>query len=136
MSYGVVASKTGHVQVEAVIPEEQRSYDRTREKYRPPVTTVWAAGRLTLTSLHLSFVPTRTSRGVPPVSIALSDILNVEATPGRVNKVVSFRTADRVVHARVTGAMAFAKQVAISAEAARKRTAGQAIRSRSTEAAG
>lgn len=136
MSYGVVASKTGHVQVEAVIPEAQRSYDRTREKYRPPVATVWSAGRLTLTALHLSFVPTRSSGGVPPVTLTLSDILTVEATPGRVNKVVSFRTADRVVHARVSGAMAFAKQVAISAEAARKRNVGQAIRSQSTESAG
>ena len=136
MSYGVVASKTGHVQVEAIIPEAQRSYDRTREKYRPPVATVWSAGRLTLTALHLSFVPTRTSAGVPPVTIALYDILSVEATPGRVNKVVSFRTTELVLHARVGGAMAFAKQVAVTAESARKRNVGQQIKKKSTESAG
>jgi len=121
MSYGVVGSKVASVQVERPVPVEQQGYDAARARFRPPVASGWANGRLTLTALHLSFVPARRSAEVSAMTLALVDVVAVEATPGRVNKVISFRTADLVVHARVTGAMAFAKQVAVAAEAARKR---------------
>ncbi|CAN5382202.1 hypothetical protein BH09ACT12_BH09ACT12_33050 [soil metagenome] len=128
MSYGVVASKAASVQVELVVPEERRGYDRARERFRAPEATPWGSGRLTLTALHLSFVPNRPTGGVRPLTLALSDVVAVEATPGRMNKTISFRTTEMVLHARVTGAMAFAKQVAIAAEAARKRHANEAAR--------
>lgn len=121
MSYGVVGSKAANVQVERPVPAEQRGHDAVRERFRPPVATPWINGRLTLTALHLSFVPTRRSSNAGALTLSLVDIVGVEATPGRINKVISFRTADLVVHARVTGAMAFAKQVAVAAEAARRR---------------
>ncbi|MBU1803395.1 MAG: hypothetical protein KKA97_14415 [Actinobacteria bacterium] len=132
MSYGVVATKSGQVQVETIVPQEERSYDRARERFRAPVAGPWAAGRLTLTGLHLSFMPTRSGRGVQALTISLADILSVEASPGRINKVVSFRTETMLVHARVSGAMAFAKRVAISVEATRRRAAATAAREQST----
>ncbi|MAS55085.1 MAG: hypothetical protein OSB43_15545 [Nocardioides sp.] len=131
MSYGVVATKSGQVQVETIVSPGERSYDRARERFRAPVAGPWAAGRLTLTGLHLAFMPTRSGRGVRSMTINLADITSVEASPGRLSKTVSFRTETMVVHARVNGAMAFAKRVAISVEATRRRGAANAAREQS-----
>lgn len=121
MSYGVMASKSASVQLERTTPTEKRGYDRARERFLAPEATPWSAGRLTLTALHLSFMPNRPSPGVKALTLDLADIIAVEASPGRLNKTVSFRTTDLVLHARVTGAMAFAKRVAISVESSRGR---------------
>lgn len=111
MSYGVLASKVGHVRVERLETATNRA----------PLTAPWSAGRVTLTALHLNFNPTRAAQGVTALTVALCDVETVGTSSGRIRKVVSVRTADLVVQARVAGAAAFAKQVATSAEAARKR---------------
>ncbi len=86
----------------------------------------WGTGRLTLTALHLNFVPASTAPGVRPLSIRLTDIESVETNQDRFHKVVTIRTAERVVNARVSGASAFAQRLAVSVEADRRRAAVQA----------
>ena len=115
MSYGVVAWKVGNVRVEDL---------RTPASKDAPRVTPWGAGRLALTALHLTFVPARAGSGVGPLTLALTDIVAVQTSTGHLHRIVSFRTADTVVHTRVPGASAFARRVSLSVEAARKRQSG------------
>jgi hypothetical protein len=117
MSYGVVASKPAQVRVDPPLAPVEGD-----ARVRSP----WASGRLTLTSLHLTFVPTRTSPGVPALTIDLASIVEVDSSSERGHKTVHVRTADLVLHARVTGAVAFAKRLGTSVEAARRRGGGPA----------
>lgn len=116
MSYGVVASKIGSVRVEGLPAPADDPADETAA-----VSSPWAAGRITLTSLHLTFVPTHGSSGVGPLTVALADIVSADASSGHLHRVATFRTATVAVHARVPGAAAFAERVSLSVEGARKR---------------
>ncbi len=115
MSYGVVAWKVGNVRVEDL---------RAPASATSPHVTPWGPGRLALTALHLTFVPARADSGVGPLTLALADIVAVQTSSGHLHRIVSFRTADTVVHTRVPGASAFARRVSLSVEAARKRQSG------------
>lgn len=117
MSYGVVAWKVGNVRVERLHADGARS-----------TPGPWAQGRLALTTLHLSFVPSHNDSGVDPMTLALSDIVAVEISSGRLHRVVSFRTAHVVVHTRVPGGAAFARRVEQSVAAAHKRLRGSSTR--------
>jgi hypothetical protein len=112
MSYGVVASKAAELRVEHL--------DR-------PDTGTWGKGRLTLTSLHLSFVPTRSAAGAPALTIDLGDVLSVDTTTRRGHRTVHVRTPTVVLHARVTGATAFARRVTTSVEATRRRAVAEPV---------
>lgn len=118
MSYGVVASKPAQVRVTSSVTPDGGDTAQVRSP--------WASGRLTLTSLHLSFVPTQTSPGVPALTIDLASIAAVDSGSQRGHKTVQVHTPDLVLHARVTGAAAFAKRLAASVEATRRRGAGSA----------
>ena len=118
MSYGVLASKFGHVQV-----EQRLSRDQPAPTSPTAGVTPWGAGKVTLTWLHLTFNPSSRAHGVAPLTIALSDIQAVETSKGRLHRTVSVRTPELVLKARVSGARDFAKQVSVSAASARKRQA-------------
>lgn len=112
-SYGVVASKPTEIRVVPVGPSRSAAPERGD----------WTAGRLTLTTLNLSFVPSGTSPAVLALTVRLEDVLSVESSPGRLRRTVIVRTDTVVLHARVTGPAAFAKRVATSVEACRRRNA-------------
>lgn len=145
MSYGVIASKAAQVQVDQVgatggvlgapgasgrAGADDHSPSRGRRRARATEPALWGSGRLTLTSLHLTFVPASGSSGVHALTIALADIVAIETSgggrggPGAPRgKVILFRTADVVLRARLAGASSFARQVATSVESNRKRSA-------------
>ena len=126
MSYGVVASKAAEVQVESV-QAPGADVDAS------PSPTVWGSGRLTLTSLHLTFVPTRTSPGVPALTLDLGDVLAVDVGTTRGHRTVHVRTATVALHARVTGAAAFARRVQTSVDANRRRAAPELAAERASD---
>lgn len=120
MSYGVVASKVGNVRVEGLRASAEEAH---------ATSSPWAQGRIALTALHLTFVPTHRASGVGPLTLVLSDIIAVETSSSHLHRVVSFRTAEVVVHTRVPGATAFARRVALSVDAAHKRQNSSSSRS-------
>ena len=126
MSYGVMASKAAQVQVDEVTPAgptddltdgptdgptdgstdgsldaavEAVAQRRWRARRNGPA--LWGSGRLTLTSLHLTFVPASGSSGVPALTLVLADIIAIEGATGRGNKSVTFRT-DEVAKIAIT----------------------------------
>lgn len=119
LSYGVVASKPAQVQVRWLTPTDRRS---VAPADRPEVSP-WGSGRLTLTSLHLTFVPTSASLGVPALTVPLDDVHHVEMGHGRARKTITVTTRDLELHVRVTAPAAFAKRVSTSVEARRRRSA-------------
>ncbi|WP_323791798.1 hypothetical protein [Nocardioides sp.] len=133
MSYGVMASKAAQVQVDQVKSADQvdpsvgqtvaRTAAQARRRSRRDEPALWGSGRLTLTSLHLTFVPASGSSGVPALTLALADIIAIESGAGRGHKTIAFRTDDVVLRARLAGSTAFARQVATSVESNRKRSA-------------
>ena len=131
MSYGVMASKAAHVQVDQVTPDgavdgpDDSPAEQSRWRARRSSPALWGSGRLTLTSLHLTFVPASGSSGVPALTLALADIIAIEGATGRGNKSVTFRTDDVVLRAQLAGATAFARQVVTSVESNRKRSAAR-----------
>jgi hypothetical protein len=112
MSYGVVGSKSAHVLVETTTGIGGTEADRALDAFQNGYGGVWVAGRLTLTRLHLSFVPTRPGRGLPVTELHLRDITGVEITSGRVARVIGVRTERHVLRIRTTGAPTFAQAVA------------------------
>ncbi len=129
MSYGVIASKAAQVQVDQVRPTDAHDTPSGRQRRwaRAEEPALWGSGRLTLTSLHLTFVPASGSSGVHALTIALADIVAIENSGGRGRRTVVFRTDDVVLHARLTGASSFARQVATSVESNRKRSAAHPL---------
>lgn len=137
MSYGVIASKAAQVQVDQMGPADgapgtagaagvdERSPSRGRRRARAAEPALWGSGRLTLTSLHLTFVPASGSSGVPALTVALADIVAIESSGrgGLGPHAIVFRTDHVVLRARLTGASSFARQVATSVESNRKRSA-------------
>ncbi|MEI5673347.1 MULTISPECIES: hypothetical protein [unclassified Nocardioides] len=120
MSYGVIGSKSAHLLVETTAgaggSEADLALDRLQERYG----AVWIAGRITLTRLHLGFVPTRLGRGLAITELHLRDVTSVEIGGGRVSRVVGIGTARHVVRVRTTGAQQFAQAVAQGAEDVRR----------------
>jgi hypothetical protein len=120
MSYGVVGSKSAHVLVELTTGTGGTDADRVLDDFQSGHGAVWVAGRITLTRLHLTFVPTRPVRGLGITELHLRDIAGVEIGGGLVSKVIGIRTARHVVRLRTGGAPVFAQAVASAAETARK----------------
>lgn len=112
MSYGVLVSKTGHLLVETTGAGGDSGTDAALDRFQLLWGGAWVAGRLTLTRLHLTYVPNRAGRGMPMMNLDLRDITAVELGGGRVSKVVGLRTARHVVHLKCLGAPALASQLA------------------------
>lgn len=120
MSYGVVAHKPVHLKVEPIAQERGPGYDPRRERYQRQPVTLWTAGRITLTHLSLTYVPTGRQRGDSHFTLALRDIEAVEASGRGLNRVITLRTQEALIHFKATGAMGLATQIAQLAEQARK----------------
>jgi hypothetical protein len=112
MSYGVLVSKTGHLLVETTSGAGRADTDETLDRFQAVWGAAWVPGRLTLTKLHLTFVPHRAGRGMAMLDINLRDITAVELGGGRVSKMMGLRTPRHVVRLRCLGVPALATQVA------------------------
>lgn len=118
MSYGVLTSKTGHLLVETTTATGTTASDAALDRFQTVWGSTWVAGRLTLTTLHLTFVPTRVARGAAMLTLDLREVTAVELGGGRVSRVVGVRTAGHVTRLRCHGAPALSQQVADLAVAA------------------
>lgn len=127
MSYGVIASKTGQMSVERIDgdadPEgpgsvENTDSDVTLDRFQSVWGTVWVPGRLTLTKLHLNFIPRRGGRGMAMMDINLRDVRAVELSGGRMSRQIGLRTAHHLARIRIMGAPGLATQIAELAKVA------------------
>lgn len=122
MSYGVLVSKTGHVMVETTGgPTGGTDSDAALDRFQAAWGAAWVPGRLTLTSLHLNYVPHRAGPGLSMMDLALRDVTAVELSGGRVSRTMGLRTASHVLHVRCLGAPALAQQVAGALDQLRRR---------------
>ncbi len=112
MSYGVLVSKTGHLMVETTGAGGNSDSDAALDRFQLLWGGAWVPGRLTLTKLHLNYIPNRAGRGMAMLNIDLRDLTGVELAGGRVSKVAGLRTARHVVRLRCLGAPALATQIA------------------------
>ncbi|GAB2775852.1 hypothetical protein GCM10027020_31360 [Nocardioides salsibiostraticola] len=143
MSYGVIASKTGQMSVESIdgdadpegpgSPYSPDSADQTGsngatdsdvtlDRFQSVWGTVWVPGRLTLTKLHLNFIPSRGGRGMAMMDINLRDVRAVELSGGRMSRQIGLRTGRHLARIRIMGAPGLAAQIAELAEAAGQAT--------------
>ena len=120
MSYGVIASKTAHLMVETTSGVGGVESDHALDRFQALWGAAWVPGRLTLTKLHVNFIPNRAGRGMAMLDLNLRDIAVVEIGGGRVSKVIGLRTPTHVVHVRLLGAVTMATQFAELAEAAKR----------------
>jgi hypothetical protein len=120
MSYGVLVSKTGHLLVETTSGSGGGESDEILDRFQTVWGATWVPGRLTLTRLHLTFVPHRAGKGMVMLNINLRDVTAVELSGGRVSKVMGLRTPRHVARIRCLGAPALATQVAELAEDLRR----------------
>ena len=119
MSYGVVGSKSGHLLVETLTGSGGTPSDAAFDCFQSVWGATWVPGRLTLTALHLTFMPHRVGRGSAMLKINLRDLTGVELGAGVVQRTVGLRTPGHVGRLRCLGAPGLAEQVAALAEAAR-----------------
>ena len=119
MSYGVVGSKSGHLLVETLNGSGGTPSDAAFDRFQSVWGATWVPGRLTLTALHLTFMPNRVGRGSAMLKIDLRDLTGVELGAGVVQRTVGLRTPGHVGRLRCLGAPGLAEQVAALAEAAR-----------------
>lgn len=120
MSYGVLTTKSGQLLVETRRLGEGDRTETDLARFVDRRGRAWSPGRLTLTRLHLSFVPGSGSRGAPMLNVDLAAVEAVEIGEGRVTRVVGVRTATHLLQFRCTGAPSFAQAVATAAEDARR----------------
>ncbi len=111
MPYGVLFSKSGQVLVESVDGTSAVGSDVTLDRFRTMWGAMWVPGRLTLTKLHLNFIPHRAGRGMAMMDINLREVTKVEVSAKRFAKVVSIRTSGHVVRIRCSNAAQLAHQV-------------------------
>lgn len=122
MSYGVLASKNGQLMVEATAPGDGGATGAALAKLVDRLGRSWAAGRITVTRLNLSFLPATAARTAPTFTIALSDVESVEITGGRMTRVVGVVTATHTIRFKTSGAgaQAFAQAIATAAHDLRR----------------
>jgi hypothetical protein len=120
MSYGVMASKTGQLMVETTSGVGGSDSDAAFDKFQTVWGATWVAGRLTVTKLHLTFMPNRVGRGAGILKLNVTDLTGVEIGGGVVQKTIGLRTATHVGRLRCIGAPALAQQIADAMEAAKR----------------
>ena len=121
MSYGVLGSKSGHLLVETLtgLGEATRG-DDALARFQVAWGATWVPGRLTLTALHLTFIPNRVGHGAGMLTLDLGALTGVTLGAGHLQRTVGLRTARHVARFRCLGAPALAEQVAQLADAARQ----------------
>lgn len=120
MSYGVIASKTGQLMVETLTGANGTDSDVALDRFETMWGAMWVPGRITLTKLHLNYIPNRAGRGMAMMDLSLRDISAVELGGGRVTKTIGLRTPRHVVRFRCLGAPALATQIAEAVEAIKR----------------
>ncbi len=128
MSYGVIASKSATVMVETTSGLAGSDSDAVLDRFESIWGSAKVSGRLTLTRLHLNFIPARAGRGMAMMDLDLRDILQVELAGGRTSRVVGLRTRTHLVQVRALGAGPLAREVAALAESAKERPSRQTFR--------
>ncbi len=121
MSYGVLASKSATMMVETTSGVGGTTSDVALDRFQDIWGAAWVQGRLTVTRLHVNFIPHHAGRGMAMLDLDLRDIAGVELSGGRVSKVMGLRTATHLVHLRALGVAGLATELAALADAARKR---------------
>ena len=111
MAYGVLFSKSGQVLVESSDAASAGGSDITLNRFRTMWGAMWVPGRLTLTKLHLNFIPHRAGRGMAMMDINLREVTGVEISAKRLSKVVSITTPGHVVRVRCSGGSQLASQI-------------------------
>lgn len=111
MSYGVLASRSASLLVEATGPAGGGEADVALDRFSDVWGGAWVPGRLTLTRLHVSFVPHRSGRGTAMLDLGVRELTGVEVGSGLVQKVLVLRTARHVASFRCLGAPALAALV-------------------------
>ncbi|MDN4161244.1 hypothetical protein [Nocardioides abyssi] len=112
MSYGVLASRSATLLVEATGVAGGGEADAALDRFHEVWGGAWVPGRLTLTRLHVSFIPHRSGRGTAMLDLAVRELAGVEVGAGLVQKVLRVRTTRHVVSFRCLGAPALAQLVA------------------------
>lgn len=120
MSYGVLASKSATVMVETTSGVRGSDSDTVLDRFESIWGPTRVSGRLTLTRLHVNFIPARAGRGMAMMDLDLRDVLQVEITGGRFSKVMGLRTSTHLVHVQSRSADSMASEIARLAEAAKK----------------
>lgn len=125
MSYGLIASKSTSVMVKShattvVDPaDDDGSAEAMFDRFLTTWGAIWVPGRLSLTSLRLTFVPQRLRAGTARFEVHLREVTGVEISEGVLTRTVTVRTPTHVLYVRLTarGAATFAGQVAVAREA-------------------
>lgn len=114
MSYGVLVSKTGQVLVETLSGSGDGAgdSDAALDSFQAAWGAMWVPGRLTLTKLHLTFVPSRAGRGMAMTDIKLREVTGVDVSGGRTTATIAIRTHGHVTRIRAFGARALAEEIA------------------------
>lgn len=120
MSYGVLGSKNGHLLVETTTGAVGGASDAAYDRFQTAWGATWVPGRLTLTALHLTFMPNRVGRGSAMLKLDLRDLVGIELGGSGLSRTVGLRTAGHVGRLRCHGAPALAEQVAALAAEARR----------------
>jgi len=106
MSYGTLLTRTAHVRVE---PTGRPQPASPLHRFEQTWNGIWVSGRVSLTSLTLTFIPHRLGPQVKPLRWTMRDITSVELTPGRVQRAVGVRTDGHVTWIRTLGAAGLAE---------------------------
>jgi hypothetical protein len=123
MSYGVIASKAGHLSVEDALPRGSRGAPPDAvDRFRATWGGMWVPGRLTLTSLHLTFVPHSTGKGVRMMEVNVADISGADLSPGMVSKTITLRVPRHELRFRCLGAQGLAQHILAAAGASQERS--------------
>lgn len=111
MSFGVLVSKPGQVLVETVDGSGDGDSDLALDRFQAAWGAMWVPGRLTLTRLHLTFIPNRAGRGMAMTDFDLREVTGVELVRGGGSTIV-LRTPRHITRLRCLGAAGVARQVA------------------------
>lgn len=113
MSYGVLASKSGQLCVDELRSNPGLGAPPGElDRFRALWGATWVNGRLTLTSLHLTFVPHAMVKGVRMLQLGLRDVSDVEISEGRISRTVTVCLPQGAVHFRCLGAATLAELIA------------------------
>ncbi|TIC82740.1 hypothetical protein [Nocardioides sp. GY 10127] len=126
MSYGVMGSKNGQLLIQSTGLGGKGS-DAALDAFQQRWGAQWVGGRLMLSKLHLTFLPTKVSAGSGMLKLSTEDVTGIEVSGGVMSKTMTLRTATHLVQFRCTGADKMADQIAEAARTARAGSLGRRV---------